>query len=370
MKMSSYGIVDFKTVTDTTLSIQARGIYCYFVAYANKQNTAFPSRERILSELGLSKNGYYKHFSRLEKIGILTVSRKKGNINRYHIKPYISQSKSKYAFVHKDIMLCSELPLAAKVLFAYITAFCPTECSWHFQKTQIMQELGISSYLLNKSLRELSALKIIDVQTAKHNICITNLYQIISNNEDTESEKRGHETLKKEDTKLKKRGHGTSKNEDREYYNINNTIYQSGLISPKDETDGTEQKIDEKEIKEVVSDEKMQQKFQHNCYYFLMAMLSLATEQNYMAVLNGILEEYELTFSNFVYSFLTRYEYKTKNIKFKNPIRYMRRCLQEFTYNYTYLKNETNSHTSLTYGLTYDVAAYERDSMAFLFSDE
>ena len=62
MKAASYGIVDFKTMTNTSLSIQARAIYCYLACYANKNNTAFPSRERILSELGLSKNGYYRHY--------------------------------------------------------------------------------------------------------------------------------------------------------------------------------------------------------------------------------------------------------------------------------------------------------------------
>ena len=66
MKATTYGVVDFKTITDKRLSIQARGIYCYLACYANKSHTAFPSRERILSELGLSKNGYYKHYHQLE----------------------------------------------------------------------------------------------------------------------------------------------------------------------------------------------------------------------------------------------------------------------------------------------------------------
>ena len=66
MKAASYGIVDFKTITNKSLSIQARAIYCYLSCYANKNHTAFPCRERILKELGLSKNGYYKHYHQLE----------------------------------------------------------------------------------------------------------------------------------------------------------------------------------------------------------------------------------------------------------------------------------------------------------------
>ena len=54
MKATTYGVVDFKTITDKRLSIQARGIYCYLACYANKSHTAFPSRERILGELGLT----------------------------------------------------------------------------------------------------------------------------------------------------------------------------------------------------------------------------------------------------------------------------------------------------------------------------
>ena len=53
MKAASYGIVDFKTITNKSLSIQARAIYCYLSCYANKNHTAFPCRERILKELGL-----------------------------------------------------------------------------------------------------------------------------------------------------------------------------------------------------------------------------------------------------------------------------------------------------------------------------
>ena len=66
MKAASYGIVDFKTITNKSLSIQARAIYCYLSCYANKNHTAFPCRERILKELGISKNGYYKHYHQLE----------------------------------------------------------------------------------------------------------------------------------------------------------------------------------------------------------------------------------------------------------------------------------------------------------------
>ena len=68
MKAASYGIVDFKTITNKSLSIQARAIYCYLSCYANKNHTAFPCRERILKELGISKNGYYKHYHQAVKI--------------------------------------------------------------------------------------------------------------------------------------------------------------------------------------------------------------------------------------------------------------------------------------------------------------
>ena len=125
MKALNYGVVDFKTITDKKLSIQARGIYCYLACYANKSHTAFPSRERILSELGLSKNGYYKHYHQLEDNGIMRIERSQCKNNKYHLFFRKLIEKGKFGFAYKKIMTDPTVSLAAKVIFAYITAYCP-----------------------------------------------------------------------------------------------------------------------------------------------------------------------------------------------------------------------------------------------------
>ena len=167
MKAASYGIVVFKTITNKSLSIQARAIYCYLSCYANKNHTAFPCRERILKELGISKNGYYKHYHQLEDNCIMRIERSRCRNNKYHLFFRKLAHTQKFGFAHKDIMTAPKISLAAKVVFIYITAYCPPERTWHFKKSQITDELGISTYLLAKAIKELESHNFISITASQ-----------------------------------------------------------------------------------------------------------------------------------------------------------------------------------------------------------
>ena len=248
MKAASYGIVDFKTITNKSLSIQARAIYCYLSCYANKNHTAFPCRERILKELGISKNGYYKHYHQLEDNCIMRIERSRCRNNKYHLFFRKLAHTQKFGFAHREIMTDPKISLAAKVVFIYITAYCPPGRTWHFKKSQITDELGISSYLFAKAIKELESHNFISITVSQYQVSIMNIYDSSekeghdsSENEDISSEKRGHENSIIKDTVIKKEGHGNTTNEDTEQSNSYHYLsYQSCLNSHTEENADSE----------------------------------------------------------------------------------------------------------------------------------
>ena len=375
MKAASYGIVDFKTITNKSLSIQARAIYCYLSCYANKNHTAFPCRERILKELGLSKNGYYKHYHQLEDNCIMLIERSHCRNNKYHLFFRKLAQTQKFGFAHKDIMTDPNISLAAKVVFIYITAYCPPGRTWHFKKSQITDELGISSYLFAKAIRELESHNFISFTVSQYQISIMNIYDSSekeghesSENEDVSAEKRGHESSKIEDTEIKKEGHENTTNEDTEQSNSYHYIsYQSCLNSHSEENEDGELRkgMSGDEIRELAENEIPVGSFKkHNYYYFILVMTKYVTNRHYVKRLNNLLEKHELSFSSFAYAFLQRYEYKINKVKdIKSPIGYMTICLYEFIGNYEYLKEEVSCCKPAGYSPAYDIAEYESHSV-------
>lgn len=76
-----YGIVPKAVMRDQRLTIDSKAIYAYLVSFAGAGKTAFPRRTTILTDLGLSKTTYYKHFSLLLQYDYIRVQRKKnGNL--------------------------------------------------------------------------------------------------------------------------------------------------------------------------------------------------------------------------------------------------------------------------------------------------
>ena len=73
IQSKGFGIVPKLVMQDKRLTIQAKAIYAYFCSYAGNGTTAFPSRSKILFDLGISKDTYYKHFNLLKQYGYIKV---------------------------------------------------------------------------------------------------------------------------------------------------------------------------------------------------------------------------------------------------------------------------------------------------------
>lgn len=69
-----YGIMPKIVMQDKRLTIEAKAIYAYIVSFAGAGNTAFPSAKKILNDLQISENRFYKHRKILIEYNYITVS--------------------------------------------------------------------------------------------------------------------------------------------------------------------------------------------------------------------------------------------------------------------------------------------------------
>ena len=75
-----YGIIAKMVMRDKRLSIEAKAIYSYLCSFCGKGETAFPSVELQLSELGVSENRYRKHRKQLIDLGYIRVEQQREKV--------------------------------------------------------------------------------------------------------------------------------------------------------------------------------------------------------------------------------------------------------------------------------------------------
>ena len=72
-----FGTIAKMVMLDQRLTIEAKAIYSYFCSYAGGGSTAFPSVSKIVYDLKISKDRYYKHFKLLVECGYISVRENK-----------------------------------------------------------------------------------------------------------------------------------------------------------------------------------------------------------------------------------------------------------------------------------------------------
>lgn len=78
-----YGIIPKIPMQDQRLTIEAKAIYSYFCSYAGAGTTAFPSRDKILFDLQISKDRFYRHFDLLKKYRYIDVKQNVDNTGKF-----------------------------------------------------------------------------------------------------------------------------------------------------------------------------------------------------------------------------------------------------------------------------------------------
>ncbi len=78
-----YGQIPKVVMCDKGLSVTAKAIYAYLSSYAGGGNQAFPGTARICSDLGISKDTFYKHFKQIEYAGYISRIQTIGDYNKF-----------------------------------------------------------------------------------------------------------------------------------------------------------------------------------------------------------------------------------------------------------------------------------------------
>ena len=182
-----FGTIAKSAMLDDSLSLEAKAIYAYFCSFAGAGQSSFPSRNRILSDLNMSKNTYYLHFNKLVENDYIHVKQSvSGNLKSRNIYTLVSNPekfKNKtidfecenerimqaglksagYGTIPKAVMQDDRLPVKAKGIYAYFCSLTGNGGCAFPKKNVITYHLGISEKTYYKFFKILVRLNYITV---------------------------------------------------------------------------------------------------------------------------------------------------------------------------------------------------------------
>lgn len=188
VNFKGFGIIPKYVMLDPDLTIEAKTIYAYFCSYAGNGDTTFPSRDKILVDLPMSKDAYYKHFRQLTDQGYITVQQEKGDRSAFSNNVYTLVSNPKkfqdkpedtkhalaysrikfsglksagYGMIPKAVMLDPRLTVKAKGIYAYFCSFTGSGNNAFPKKDKILFHLGITHNTYQKFYKLLTDLNYI-----------------------------------------------------------------------------------------------------------------------------------------------------------------------------------------------------------------
>lgn len=87
-----YGLIPREIMRDKNISIQAKALYSYLASFAGNSGKAYPSVELMLSELGITRNTFYKYLKELKESNAVLVKKERteqGTFERniYYLQP-------------------------------------------------------------------------------------------------------------------------------------------------------------------------------------------------------------------------------------------------------------------------------------------
>ena len=144
---TGYGKIPKSVLHDSALSLESKAIYAYFCALAGSSLQAYPYRDTVLRELGLSKNTYYKYYKPLVVLGYLAVEKpvdkSAANVYTLLVSPS-SKAAGGYGILPKQVMRDSSLSVKAKGFYAYLCSYCGDKAMAFPRKSDILFHLNIS----------------------------------------------------------------------------------------------------------------------------------------------------------------------------------------------------------------------------------
>lgn len=80
---TGYGLLPKAVMKDPNLKIESKAIFAYLTTFAGNGDTAFPGRELICKDLGISKDRFYKYMNELKDKGYIEVSQIKDGDGKF-----------------------------------------------------------------------------------------------------------------------------------------------------------------------------------------------------------------------------------------------------------------------------------------------
>ena len=87
LKSYGYGTIPKAVMIDLRLDIKAKGIYAYFCSLTGSGNNAFPSVPRILGDLKIGRQAYYKYYGQLVSCNYI-VPLQRSTAGKYGVNDY------------------------------------------------------------------------------------------------------------------------------------------------------------------------------------------------------------------------------------------------------------------------------------------
>lgn len=291
-----YGVIPKLVMTDTRLSLTAKAIYAYLCSYLGSSKKVFPSRIRILTDLNLSKNAYYKHFKQLLDFGYITISKRKHFLNRNEyvindspVLPGIEYNKDKpnikcygYGIVPKAVMTNNKLSVKAKGLISYFYAFAGTGKGVFPSKQTILAQLKISNTAYYNALHQLTGNNYITVQQNKIQGKFTRNEYVIINF--TSSQKGDTKTVKRNTPHTQKCDNQNCDNKNKNRIkNKNISLNNYHISSSKSKENYKGNKLTNR-IKslcgydEIMNSDNTDNEYKANCHITVKALIALVTK--------------------------------------------------------------------------------------------
>ena len=182
IKCSGYGVLPKYPMLDPDLELGAKALYAYFCSHRGKSETVYPSRERILNDLKINKDTYYRYLKQLLSNDYIRIDKRHGQNSAFsnntytiiscpekysqeptepgRIKTYAliaeqGLEKAGWGLIPKSVMLDDRISIKAKAVYAYLCAFAGTETCCSPKQEHMLHHLGISYNSLRKYLKEL-----------------------------------------------------------------------------------------------------------------------------------------------------------------------------------------------------------------------
>lgn len=240
-----FGIIAKLITTDADLDIGAKALYAYLCSYAGNGTTAYPRRSKILADLKMCKDAYYKYQKQLIENGYIKAERTDTYPfpNIYTIVSRPSKLKNipngenesgdilvvrgikslGYGTVPKAVMLDKRLHYKAKALYAYFCSFAGNGTTAIPTRDTITYHLNISINSFQKYIRQLIQFNYIEVsQSKKNGRFANNIYYL----NDLPDEEIGQKEIERREAVQEKKAQKAS---GQAVYKEDNTLVEQGV---------------------------------------------------------------------------------------------------------------------------------------------